>query len=812
MPRPLLPVVLLLVLAVVAAGWFLWLRPDGNPLPTAPTQGGTAAAATPVDGVDADAAEQQPVAPAVAEREAAPATSDVIADGKALVRITARDAEGRVQPDVKVTARPLRGAHIFSVVGQGFTDEHGRIEFADLDPGKLYVSSDRNDQEDFEVHPGLNEFDFVVKAGIEVVGRVLDPEGAPVANAEVWMQTSSVAWDGGRVLGRAGDDGTFSLANVSPICSLGAFAVGFGPSPLVDLEVVDQSAPPAKVELRLVREGGNLTGLVTDGQGAPIRGAQVALGDQQGRPDWQRNRISEVWGVRTVVTDASGRYTFAGVKAGTSVVTARASGFGIRRSEAVISVGSTTALDLSLVESAVVFGTVTDKDGAPEVGARMRAYDREPGTSFVAGGQIDFDLPFGNVEAVTDESGSYRIEGVTPGTVWLFAQRRSNGGYGGDSVALRRDTLEVGAGAEVRWDPVIDIGRTVAGVVRYRDGFPIPHLFVTLKDERSGVDQTINSDKEGRFRFLCLEDSTYEVRVQPPFDAPRGNIAPRRAGIVPDQEVIEFTVDYDKPQKKVPGTVRGRIADAGARIRNPKAATVTIHSDAGWFRPGIELQDGAFVVDEVEPCRFRVVLKEGETVLASTDWFDLVAAGDVDIGVLATEPGGAVQVQVSRAKGAEDFEPKLYLRRDGDPLSTTVELGRAAEALVDNLTPGTYEVSGYYKGMQSVKRSIEVRVGTTSQLTAELRPGASGKVAVWWPEGHSESKGRSYEVTDESGAVVSEFDGLLYTSPTRPYELHYTLAAGRYHLEFSTDDRLRGELDFEIPTDLVAPELRLDLK
>jgi hypothetical protein len=48
--------------------------------------------------------------------------------------------------------------------------------------------------------------------------------------------------------------------------------------------------------------------------------------------------------------------------------------------------------------------------------------------------------------------------------------------------------------------------------------------------------------------------------------------------------------------------------------------------------------------------------------------------------------------------------------------------------------------------------------------------------------------------------------------PTRPYELRFTLAAGRHHLEFWTDDDLRGGLDFEIPASLVAPALRVDLQ
>lgn len=812
MPRTLLLGVLLLVLAAGAVTWLLWLRPAGDPRPTTPTPGDTPVAPAAVDAAEAGAAVEQPVTPAVAEREQVPEVTDVIAPGKALVRVTTRDPAGRAQPNVMVIARPQRGSRIFAVVGQGLTDEHGRIEFQGLEPCKLYLSTDRRDQKNVEIVPGLNEVDFEVRAGIDVVGRVLDPDGAPVAGAEVWLQTASNAWDGGRVLGATGDDGTFSLANVAPNCSLGAFASGFAPSALLDLEVVDQSAPPARVELRLARDGGDLTGRVTDGDGQPLRGAQVAVGDQAKHADWERDRVIEVWGVRTVETDEHGRYAFAGVPAGNNVVTARASGFGICRSEARVTAGDTATLDLTLAKSASLFGKVIDGNGAPEAGARISAYDREPGTHFVAGGQIDFDLPFGHVETAADEHGDYRLEGLTPGTVWSFALRRMDGRFGGVSVALRRDTLEVAAGSEVRWDPVIDSGRSIEGVVRYRDGYPIPHLFITLHDERTGEDRTINSDKEGRFRFLCLDDSTYEVRVQPPFDAPRGNVPPRRSGVVPDRAPVELTVEYDKPQKVAPGTVRGRIADTGARIRNPIAATVTLNSDAGWFRPGIKVEGGAFVVDEVEPCRFRIILKEGETVLASTDWFELAAAGDVDVGLLTTEPGGALRVHASRAKGAEGFEPKLYLRRDGDPLSTTIALGRADEAFADSMTPGTYEVSGYCKGMLSVKSTAVVRAGETSQLGVELRPGAVGKVEVWWPEGHSASQRRGYKVTDAGGKVVQEYEGPLYTSPTRPYEMHFTLAAGRHHLEFWTDDELRGELDFEIPADLVAPALRLDLK
>ena len=60
--------------------------------------------------------------------------------------------------------------------------------------------------------------------------------------------------------------------------------------------------------------------------------------------------------------------------------------------------------------------------------------------------------------------------------------------------------------------------------------------------------------------------------------------------------------------------------------------------------------------------------------------------------------------------------------------------------------------------------------------------------------------------------MLHEFEGGLSTFPTRPYPLNYTLPPGHWKIEFSTDDGLRGEVEFEMKntTDEVKP--RIDLK
>ena len=48
--------------------------------------------------------------------------------------------------------------------------------------------------------------------------------------------------------------------------------------------------------------------------------------------------------------------------------------------------------------------------------------------------------------------------------------------------------------------------------------------------------------------------------------------------------------------------------------------------------------------------------------------------------------------------------------------------------------------------------------------------------------------------------------------PIRPYPLRYTLPPGRFRVEFSTDDGLRGALDFTVPESLEAVSRRLELR
>lgn len=800
---------LVYALLVIAIAALVWLLTRSEPTAPTPVPIDPAPAATAPDAAGSEKAAAATTTAVEPEREAAPEPG--AATTGASLRVTVVWPQAVPAAGVVVFLRHGDYAHSYEPFASGRTDDSGVAQFADVPLGKLRLSTDRGRNASTEIAPGENELRIELEAGVAVRGKVVDPAGGAVADATVWLQTAGYAWWNGAPIATTGADGSFELGQIQKGASLGAFAAGFGPSPLVDLDDVDVSKPPAEVTLQLASDGGSLLGLVVDVAGAPIAGAVVAVGKYDTNLDHRGLRTIEKWTARHEITGDDGRFHMVGLKTGPVPVTARAAGFGIWRGEATIDAATPSTITVQLQAAATIHGRVTDKDGKPVAGASIRIYDRAPGTSFLAGGQIDFDEEFGHVGVPSDDDGNYRVEGVTPGTAHVFAQEKFDRREGRTLVWAQAE-LEVTAGSDTRWDPVLDEGRTISGAVLYRDGFPFPNLFVTVTDEKTGGTQTFTTGKTGEFRFCCLDASTYALRVQ--VWKPEGGAGfVSRAGLVPDQGKIEVRADFDKPIKVAPGVVIGRIDDQGGRIRNPSAATITLHIGTNSWSDGGKIVDGAFRIEEVKPGRHRVSLVEGNTVLACSDWFEVTSAATTDVGALVTEPGGALRIAIDRGANEAEFEPTLALRRDGDPGtgSYRIPLGRATEYLAENLTPGDYDVSCFGRGLKSHKSRATVVAGLTGTAAVLVRRCALARLDVWWPKAHEGTKTWRYRVTGSDGALLIERDG-NYRGDISPYPAVIAATPGTWHVEYTTDDGLRGATDFTIGADFADVEGRIDLQ
>ncbi|MCR9245851.1 MAG: carboxypeptidase-like regulatory domain-containing protein [bacterium] len=817
MPQSRLAFFVVVTAAILISAWLWWnstaMTPPTEPAPAPVTDAtsdpardsgnaATTAAATATNEIrdDAGAAAVEPITD--------PTT--------ATLRVLARWPDDVPAPGVMIALRNGQPGAPYTPFARELTDDSGTVEFAGVPRGTMHLHSDRGDRQKITVEGAVQQVVFELQGGITVEGLVVDPAGNPVAAAGVWLQSRGTTWAGGRVAATTDDAGRFELAHVNPGQSLGAVAANHSPSTLVDLDLVDKSQTPATVRLELGPPGGRLEGLLVTSEARPVPGALVTVGSPPRFLDTRGDRIVEQWSTRTATTDDDGRFVIDGLKPGEHELAMRHSNHGIHRTTVAIKAGNTTQFRYPLPTAGTLSGRVTDTAGEPIAKARVRLYDTPPKTPFIAGGQIDFDEAFGYRSTLTNEHGEYRLASVTSGKVHVFAQRPRPQRRDGTSVAYVKSEMIIPPGTEKRWDAVIDDGLVVEGIVLYRDGHPIS-TFITLVDEvrTDREEQTLVSGRNGVFRFLCLEEgSTYSIRVQHPFDAPRGQRDPLGTkGVAPNSGRVELRTNYDKPVKQAHGVLVGRIEDTGNRIKNPNAATIVMHSDAGWFRDGIKLDNGAFRIERIKPSRCHVTLMEADCALAQSEWFDIAPAATVDLGTLTTEPAGAARIHVDRTPGTEAFEPSLSLKREGDGRSTRIPLGRKNEVVADNLTPGRYTVRGWTKGMVSLRSApFDVTMGRTVDVEVTIRAGAAVVCEVWWPAGPSTSKSRKYRVLDSDGKVLHEFEGSLSQWPTHPYELRTTLNPGRWRVEFSTDDGLSGAVDFDVEDVATEVRPRLELK
>lgn len=732
------------------------------------------------------------------------ADSDAAAPSGAL-RVQVEWQDGSAAPDIEVRLRGAEQAVGFRERARQTSGEEGRLSFADVPPGKFSLRTPRGDRMRLDVTGEDQDVVFTLDDGVEVLGTVLDASDRPIANAGIWLQTRDPLWTGGTVVARSGADGRFRIERVRPVVSLGAIAPLFEPSKLVDLETVDTDREPVEVTLRLTSVGGDVVGRVTDASGNAVEGALVGIGDESGRLDYRGDRVIERWSIRTDRTDSDGRYELRGVKPGESPVTVFHEGFGFTRSTCEVLRGETVTHDVTVLPSGTLRGTVTQADGTPAAGAVIRCYDVEPRVPFLQGGQIDFDEAFGYLTASTDDEGHYELPNVSAGVVHVFAQPGGRQGFV-ESVLYDRIELDMPPGGELEWNATLSAGRSIQGVVRFRDGFPMEHVFLTLTDEKSSETRTVTNDGEGSFRFIRLDDSTYSVRVQY-WDAPEGTPPLELGGLVPGPGKIELRAPFDKPVKLESGDVSGRIDDVGLRVTNWKDVRVVLMSDQRWFRDNGKVVESAFRFDGVEPCRFRLALMQGTAELATSEWFELKPGAQLDTGSLATVPGGSVRVRASRPEELNMTECSLWLKRDGAARSTKVEFGTTSEMLVENLTPGIYELTAYPEGGMPVKAAFEVVAFGVTDVEFRMTPGVVLDMKAWFESG-SPPANYTHRVLDLQGAVVRSVDGKIGTRPTRPLTLITTVPRGEFRIEVIAD----GELSHTAEVDTRERSGRIEIE
>lgn len=242
-----------------------------------------------------------------------------------------------------------------------------------------------------------------------VVFRVVDPDGNPVAGAEVVTDS----WR--ELLGRTDAAGTVEVRRVPPLPPVVARSPGRVDS--LPVHAKGDVAKTTECALTMGAPAGRVFGTVRDERGAPIEGATVT-----------------VWGGRTprVFTtahdggfdDPSAPPTHVTLR-----VQARGRGWVLRRAE--VRAGDAFRADVTLSPEALCEGVVRDTTGAPVADVEVTARENESGPSS---------------SGVTGSDGRFRVFGLPAGRLRVVAvDRRTQ-----KRVATE---LDFAAGQTTVWDP-----------------------------------------------------------------------------------------------------------------------------------------------------------------------------------------------------------------------------------------------------------------------------------------------------------------------------------------------------------------------
>ena len=334
-----------------------------------------------------------------------------VSPGRPVAELTVRLLPGAVLAGrvLDEAGAPIAGARVLLADVDGsaletLSDPAGHYRLNGIDPGEhevsIHLEADHASLPRVRIARGENRLDLpFVRRGFR--GRVLSPEGEPVAGAEV-----RISGIGGEHTATTGVDGVFAFRMVVGWARLDVKTAGYVPYRSRPLRI--DGAAAQEIEVRLTR-GGTLRGRVSgipDGERPTIR-VSAANYETQERGS-------------TSVADALGRYQILGLGPGTWQVTASADGRWIS-GEATLRPGASEArLDLTFPAYWPVRGRVLDGNGTPVEEALVFLHDGagpQGSARSDADGTFSLQLPDGTYEVMAEREGYAPMGMAEPVTV-----------------------------------------------------------------------------------------------------------------------------------------------------------------------------------------------------------------------------------------------------------------------------------------------------------------------------------------------------------------------------------------------------------
>ena len=570
---------------------------------------------------------------------------------------------GRGVAEARVTVSGDSGP-LFPALDPGglVTDVDGRFEAEGLALGKVTVSVEHPDYsertETIELKEGGSTVEIALSRGNSLGGIVLSESRQPMPGAEVALNGAGAAGRGFGGGDSAATDasGRFRFDHLSPgRYTLTASVPGQTTEPV---EAVLTSGD-SKEDVALVLAGGaTIRGLVSGLSDTQRAGVNVSAGGPQ--QYWSSAR-----------TGADGRFELAGAPAGTISLRATAGDFlgGSTRSAS----GSVTIADgQKEVDAEIVF------DGNGTLSGRVtRGGQGVSGSGVSVGGGRGGSAASGR----TDDGGSYRIEGITPGDYTANVQPAPGSGGRGVSKAVKID-------GETYLDFEIPVARLSGIVVDGSTKQPLADARVTASLDGGTGSRPGNAttDTNGRFFVDDVDVGSYTLTLRRTgYQEASSTVSATEAG--GDAGTIEMTRGDGLELRVLDGIYQIPLRSASVRVKDGTGAVVI----STWLSLD---GDGKGEIASLKPGSYTLVVGSG-------DYAPQLLQGVVVPGAplpVALTPGGSVEVrpgEASRAKGSATLRNALGQPHPYRPFGPEglVTLPPVGVALVDHLAPGSYTLA-----------------------------------------------------------------------------------------------------------------------
>ena len=635
------------------------------------------------------------------------------------------------------------------------SDSDGAFELRGLSAGKYSVAATLEGwrggktDERVEVEDGMSLTGTLVTMvrGLSITGKVVMPDGSAAAGVPVRLEQARASsgssegrrnpW-GGRNRGPERKEvvtemnGTFSF---EALTETAARVVANAEVPgedgnVTSLVAISEDVEPGAAEpLELaLRPTLALAGIVVDDTNEPvtefeIRAAREGYTSRSGAGD----------GVRKTISAEDGRFSVAGLSAGTWTVSIRASGYTSpedqTRTLTVPQSGPEPRFTLERLGS--VRGIVVGPSGAPIAGATV--------TRAQSGG--GFGGGWGRREegVTTGDDGTFEVADQRPGTQSFVAS--SEGWAKSESASIEVVAGEVAEGLTLE----LRRGGRISGVVRDAEGSPWAGRRVTYAQGGGpmamfGGAETATTDSTGSFTFETVPPGKWTVNASPgeremfkTFEGARDEsaffelMAQNLSQEVEVEDGGQVFVELGA-EPRDPVVVLGEVTRGGAAVND---GNVTFAREGGDLFANLkraDVQAGAYRIELDRPGAYLVSVERGSR--RNSFLIDVPSSGEQRVNLELPEGGITGRVTDSEGRPAAGIrvtaEPSTSFSFNRfDPRSASTDADGRYE--LDDLDPGTYALRvgsrGWGRGGGSTGDAYGVAVVEGVEVTATSMTG-----------------------------------------------------------------------------------------